>query len=146
MRFMPQLLSPKQSEDFYNRMVSHQAEKGYCYYAVELINTKQWIGYIGFQDTRFEAAFTPATEIGYRLLPETWNQGLATEGSKACLDYGKNQLKLKKIVSFTAKINLPSQRVMQKIGLSYLSDFEHPLLKVEDPLRPHVLYQMINHD
>ena len=139
---MPKHLSTAETEAFYHRIIDHHRLHGYCYYAVDFLETKSWMGYIGFQHTRFEAEFTPAVEIGYRLLPEYWNLGIATEGASACLKFGIESLKIPQIVSFTAKINIPSQRVMQKIGLVYQQDFEHPLLPEGDKLRPHVLYKL----
>lgn len=66
-----------------------------------------------------------APEIGRRLLPEYWNQGYAKEGEKAVLKYTFRTLRLEKVISFTATANLPSQPVMQKIGLTQVWTFEY---------------------
>ncbi|WP_445206312.1 GNAT family N-acetyltransferase [Acinetobacter sp. KS-LM10] len=47
------------------------------------------------------------------LLPKYWNQGYATEGAKAVLKYAFRTLRLEKVISFTATVNPPSQRVIQ---------------------------------
>lgn len=45
-------------------------------------------------------------------------------------------------MSFTAKLNLPSQAVMQRAGLHDTGkDFEHPAVAESHPLRPHCLYR-----
>jgi [ribosomal protein S5]-alanine N-acetyltransferase len=62
---------------------------------------------------------TSEIEIGYRMLKEYWNQGYATEASKALLQYGFEQLGLKKIVSSAHTENIASRRVMEKIGLQF---------------------------
>ena len=62
---------------------------------------------------------TPEIEIGYRILKEHWNQGYATEASIALLQYGFEQLDLKKIVSSAHVDNIASRRVMEKIGLKF---------------------------
>ena len=62
---------------------------------------------------------TPEIEIGYRILKEHWNQGYATEASIALLQYGFEQLGLKKIVSSAHVDNIASRRVMEKIGLKF---------------------------
>ncbi len=59
-------------------------------------------------------------EIGYRLLPEYWNRGFATEGAQALVDHGFGQLGLQEIVGVTLPTNLASQAVLQKVGLSYV--------------------------
>ena len=39
----------------------------------------QFAGFLGLGRVRFEASFTPAVEIGYRLMPGFWRRGIATE-------------------------------------------------------------------
>ena len=62
---------------------------------------------------------TSEIEIGYRLLKEYWGKGFATEGAKCLLNNGFEKLKLKEIVGVTLPENKASQRVLEKIGLSY---------------------------
>jgi [ribosomal protein S5]-alanine N-acetyltransferase len=60
---------------------------------------------------------TVEVEVGYRLLPEAWGRGFATEGAKALVEYGFNELGLYRIVGVTHPDNAASQRVLQKAGL-----------------------------
>ena len=57
-------------------------------------------------------------EIGYRLLPEAWGAGFATEGAAAMRDYGFDDLGLERIIGVTHPDNLASQRVLLKIGMA----------------------------
>jgi ribosomal-protein-alanine N-acetyltransferase len=57
-------------------------------------------------------------EVGYRLLPEAWGRGLATEGATALVRYGFNTLELDRIIGVTHRDNLASQRVLMKSGLA----------------------------
>jgi len=66
-------------------------------------------------DATFQTA--PAIEIGWRLLPKFWNQGLATEGAKRCLQFAFEELNIGEIYAVTSIHNKPSERVMQKIGM-----------------------------
>ena len=93
---------------------------------------------------RFEAAFTPCVEIGWRLAFENWGQGFATEAAKAALAYGFEILNLEAVVAFTTRGNLRSRAVMERLGMMYdpADDFEHPLVPVGHPLRPHMLYRI----
>lgn len=86
----------------------------------------------------------PAVEIGWRLAADHWNQGYASEGARAVLDFGFTCLGLDEIVSFTVPLNLRSRRVMEKIGMtrSPAEDFDHPLAPEGHPLRRHVLYRI----
>ena len=88
----------------------------------------------------FKTDFSPGIEIGWRLGKQFWNQGLATEGATTCLHYGWNVLGLDKVYSFTAQINKRSARVMQKIGMKQIGQFNHPKLETGHVLEPHVLY------
>ncbi|ODN44087.1 GNAT family N-acetyltransferase [Piscirickettsia litoralis] len=122
-----------------------QLEKlGYTLYAVELKENREFIGFIGLSLAEFESHFTPAVEIGWRLAFDYWNQGYATEGALAVLEHGFMNLNLEKIVSFTAKLNTRSWRVMKKIGLKYdkKDDFYHPNVDKNDKLCLHVLYRL----
>ena len=56
-------------------------------------------------------------EVGYRLLPAAWGRGFATEGAKAIVDYGFDDLGLHRIIGVTDPGNKASQRVLQKAGL-----------------------------
>lgn len=142
MRYFPKTLDSKETDDFLNRVQSHFEENGYGLWAVELKDTKEFIGFIGLLNATFEAHFTPCVEIGWRLDDKYWNKGYATEGAKACLEYGFKNLKLDTIYSFTAEINKPSENVMKKIGLKKVGEFKHPKVGDGNPLKPHVLYKI----
>jgi RimJ/RimL family protein N-acetyltransferase len=74
------------------------------------------------------------------LYPNFWGKGYATEGAKRCLKFGFNDLKLQEIIATAPKINLPSIRVMQKIGMQKIKDFKHPFLSDFPVLENCVLY------
>jgi RimJ/RimL family protein N-acetyltransferase len=144
MQFYPNTLDKAASKKMILRIQKQYKDYGFSVYAVDLLKSKQFIGYIGFMRPNFKSYFTPCVEIGWRLDPTVWNKGLATEGALACLDYGFNTLNFKEIYSFTAEINKPSERVMQKIGLQKIDTFMHPSLEKESPLALHVLYRISN--
>ncbi len=57
-------------------------------------------------------------EVGYRLLPEAWGRGFATEGAQALVDFGFDDLGLRRIIGVTHAGNKASQRVLMKAGLA----------------------------
>ncbi|BDI04802.1 hypothetical protein CATMQ487_17720 [Sphaerotilus microaerophilus] len=60
------------------------------------------------------------------------------------LRFGFEQQGLPEVVSSTAKLNLPSQAVMQRLGMRAThEDFDHPALPEGSPLRSHCLYRLI---
>lgn len=144
MEFMPELLTPAASDALIEGIEAHFSPHGFGLSAVELLETNSFIGYIGLAVPGFEAPFMPAVEIGWRLAFEHWGRGLATEGARAVLDFGFNQLGLEQVVSFTVPANLRSRRVMEKLGMTHdpCDDFDHPRMPEGHPLRRHVLYRL----
>ena len=82
-------------------------------------------------------------EILWRLLPEFWGRGLATEAAEAVLKMADGSLSLERIYAFAVVHNLPSLRVMQKIGMLPCDPpyFDHPQVDVPE-LRQHLLYSI----
>jgi RimJ/RimL family protein N-acetyltransferase len=144
MEFFPTCLDRAESDAFADRIEAHFARHGFGLWAVELPAIAPFIGFIGLSIPRFQAHFMPCVEIGWRLAHPYWGKGYATEGGKCVLAYGFNQLKLKEIVSFTARVNLRSRAVMERIGMrrDLAGDFDHPALPEGHKLRPHVLYRI----
>lgn len=142
MHYFPNTLSEAETIKFYQIILQEFQEWHYGLYAVELKADGQFIGFIGFHRATFEMDFTPCIEIGWRLKKEAWGKGYATEGAKACLEYGFNKLDFKEVYSFTAKVNKPSENVMKKIGMNYIKDFDHPRVDEDSILKEHVLYKI----
>ncbi len=141
MRYFPATLTYQQTESFYNRIQSEFERKGWGLYAVEIKSTGEFIGYVGLHEIGFDANFTPGVEIGWRLAADYHNLGYATEAAKAVLSLAKSA-GIERLFSFTAKINAPSERVMQKIGMVKAGEFMHPNLSDDSPLCVHVLYKI----
>ncbi|MEQ8789217.1 MAG: GNAT family N-acetyltransferase [Pirellulaceae bacterium] len=141
--FLPGPMSRQESDALVDRIEAHFDKHGFGLWAVEAPGEAPLIGFIGLAVTRFEAHFTPAVEIGWRLDADHWGRGYATEGARAALQFGFETLTLDEIVSFTVPHNARSRRVMEKIGMSHREsdDFDHPLLAEGHPLRRHVLYR-----
>ena len=126
------------------RIRRHFADHGFGWWAVELPRVAPFIGFIGLSHLPWEAHFTPAVEVGWRLARPHWGRGYATEGARAALDCGFTRLGLDEIVSLTVPANTRSRRVMERIGMTRdaAGDFDHPRLTEGDPLRRHVLYRI----
>jgi RimJ/RimL family protein N-acetyltransferase len=146
MEFIPALLTAEESNSFVDRIEAHFEEHGFGLWAVELPDPTRFIGYVGLAVPRFKAPFTPVVEIGWRLAPEVWRQGLATEAAHAVVRHAFEVLRIPNLVSFTVPANLPSRRVMEKLGMTHdpNDDFDHPLLPNGHPLRRHILYRLSN--
>ncbi len=146
MEFFPRTLDLVETQDFVVLQSESIAQNKFGFFALEKKETREFIGFVGLKEVNFKAPFTPAVEIGWRIAHDQWNQGFATEAAKAVLDYGFNKINLQEIVSFAAKINKKSQRVMEKIGMKRdeNDDFLHPNINKDHFLAPHVLYRIAN--
>jgi ribosomal-protein-alanine N-acetyltransferase len=88
---------------------------GYGRLAVTLKSNGQFIGFAGLK-------YLPnlkAVDIGYRLIPEYWGKGYATEASKACVKFAFETLNLTKIIAMVMPENKGSVRVLEKLGFTY---------------------------
>ena len=143
MEYFPKTLDRPESDAMAARYRDHFARLGFGFWVVEIPGIADFIGFVGLAVPTFETHFTPCVEIGWRLIPEYWGSGYATEAALASLDFGFRQLGLDEIVSFTAQSNLRSRRVMERIGMSRTpaDDFDHPSIPEGHPLRRHVLYR-----
>jgi RimJ/RimL family protein N-acetyltransferase len=144
MEFFPRVLDRMESDAFADRIEEGFRALGYGLWAVELPGKAEFIGYIGLALQDFEAPFTPAVEVGWRLAKDYWGRGLASEGARAAIADGFDRVGLEEIVSFTSPANLRSVGVMQRLGMTHdpADDFDHPRLPVGHRLRRHVLYRL----
>lgn len=145
MRFFPATVTEQQTQDFITRMQVMFQEKGYCYYAVDEKAGGNLIGFIGLFWQTYEAPFTPATDIGWRLAKKFWGKGYATEGAARCLRHAFDELRLDRVVATAPSVNQPSVHVMEKIGLQKLGEFIHPRL-AGNPRLEHCVYYGLSHN
>jgi RimJ/RimL family protein N-acetyltransferase len=144
MEHFPALQTREQSDALIDRNIPDLDDRGWGLWALEVKDTGEFIGFTGLNVPTFEAPFLPGVEIGWRLAKGAWGNGYATEAARAALAYGFGPAGLDEIVSFTATTNLPSQRVMQRIGMVHdeAGDFDHPRIEEGHRLRRHVLYRI----
>jgi RimJ/RimL family protein N-acetyltransferase len=144
MRHFPSVLTRAESDAWVLGARALIAARGWGLWAVEVAEGAPFIGFVGLAQPSFDAHFTPAVEIGWRLAREHWGSGYATEGAGTAISFAFDELGLEEIVSFTTIANDRSRRVMERLGMTHdpTDDFDHPRLAPGDPLRPHVLYRL----
>lgn len=143
MEYYPSTLTTAESNVMVDR-IEDRFGADFGLWAVEVPGLAAFIGYVGLAPAAFEAHFTPAVEVGWRLAYEHWGHGYASEAARAAVADGFERLRLAEIVSFTSKLNLRSRRVMEKLGMRHdaSDDFDHPAVVEGHRLRPHVLYRL----
>jgi RimJ/RimL family protein N-acetyltransferase len=141
MEHFPACMTREESDALIDKITAGCHQRGWGFWAVEVAATGEFIGFTGLSVPSFQARFTPAVEIGWRLARTAWGHGYATEAAQAALGVGFGRAGLAEIVSFTAVSNVRSQAVMRRIGMTRdpADDFDHPGLAGVDRLRRHVL-------
>jgi ribosomal-protein-alanine N-acetyltransferase len=144
MRHFPALLSRAESDATIERVQAGFDQHGYGLWAVELLDTGEFIGFTGLQWIPFEAHFTPALEVGWRLARGAWGHGYASEAAREAVRFAFTEAGLREIVSMTVPANDRSRAVMRRLGMTRdaTGDFDHPRLPLGHPLRRHVLYRL----
>ena len=97
-----------------SRPLADYRKYGYGRWACVLKANAEVIGFAGLKylpDLR-------EVDIGYRLLPAYWGRGLATEASRAVLDYGRTRLDLERVIGLVDPANVASVRILEKLGLT----------------------------
>ncbi len=147
MRYFPERLTRRQSDELATKIRAAIDRKGWGLWAVEVVAGPSFIGFVGLDPARFEAHFTPAVEVGWRLARPYWRNGYATEAAGTALNFGFEQLGVPEIVSFTAAINDRSIQVMRRLGMRHdpADDFDHPNVP-HGQLCHHVLYRISKDD
>jgi RimJ/RimL family protein N-acetyltransferase len=144
MRHFPATLTEEESNAFVERHAAQLEHDGYGLWAVEVLGTGEFIGFVGLSRPPWDAHFTPCTEIGWRLARNAWGNGYASEAARAALDVAFGPLGLAEVVSFTTVANTRSRAVMNRLGMRHTEDFDHPNLPAGHPMRRHALYRLSN--
>jgi RimJ/RimL family protein N-acetyltransferase len=141
--FAAGVASRERTADFMARIEQEFDERGFGLWAVEVPGVADFAGFVGLHTVQFEAHFTPAVEVGWRLATAYWHRGYASEAARAAVAFGYDRAGLPEIVSFTNFANVRSLAVMERIGMTRDpdGDFEHPHVPKGHPIRHHVLYR-----
>jgi len=143
MEFFPAPQSREASDASIDAWRAQLESRGWSNWAVELVESGEFIGFVGLSVPRRALPCSPCVEVGWRLARRFWGRGLASEAARAALGAGFERIGLTEIVSFTALGNLRSRAVMERIGMRDAhQDFEHPGVPEGHALRLHCLYRI----
>lgn len=143
MRYFPNVLSHEESEVLFQRLSCQLRQDGIGYWAIESAKTGQFIGTVGFKYVKDKLPCAPFYEIGWRIDRPYWRKGFAYEAAECALKFAFDQAKLNQIFSMTMRDNLPSWRLMEKLGMQRLNlDFQHPEVPKDHDCSWHYLYRI----
>ncbi len=144
MRYLSPMPTRVLSDGWIDRQIARSIEDGFCFWAVETLKERIFVGSVGLVRVGYAAHFTPAVEVGWRIARRFWGLGYAPEAAETALRFGFETLHLAEIVANAATGNEKSRRVMAKLGMSYdpADDFDHPRVVEGNPIRRQVLYRL----
>lgn len=144
MRFFPAVQTQAEADAVVDRAAAHIAVHGWGMWAVERRADGAFAGIVGLQPCNARGPVLGEVEVGWRIMKPLWRQGIALEAARAALDFGLQRLG-RRIVAITSAINLPSQGVMERLGMTRREDldFDHFVLPEGSPLRRHVTYMAL---
>ena len=146
MSFFPFRRTRAEADAFFDRLSAETAAGATGFAALELRETGECIGFAGLHPDDVVPSLPPgAIEIGWRLLPQFWGKGYATEAAEALLAEGFLHLGLAGIVSYAVWNNDRSTAVMRRIGMKAAPehDFDHPSVADTHPhLKRHIFYRI----
>jgi RimJ/RimL family protein N-acetyltransferase len=142
--FFPETLTRDQSAGSLARFRAELTQRGWGWWAVEVVATGEFAGMTGL-DPVDEGLPFGGVEVGWRFARTAWGHGYATEAARAVLGYGFATLGLREILAVTAAGNVRSQAVMRRLGMTYdpADDFDDPTVP-PGPMRRSVLYRLGN--
>lgn len=144
MKNFPFVRTVDESDAQLEKLAREIEEFGFGFFALEDRETSEFVGFTGLHVPDWEPPFGDCVEIGWGIRKAFWGRGLVTEAAIGCLEYARDELGLKEIVSFTTMGNIKSLGVMERIGMERVKggDFMHPKIDPGSPFALHVLYRV----
>jgi RimJ/RimL family protein N-acetyltransferase len=114
----------EQIENAFQSIQQQYAENGIGRWATIEKSSGNFIGWSGLKFiTEEENNHTNFYDVGYRLHPNYWGKGYATESAKAALKYGFITLNANEIIGIANEENIASRRALEKCGLKFVNQF-----------------------
>jgi len=113
MKYFPNVLNYAETGKMIERILTQYDKYGYSFWKL-LLGDDTFIGIAGL--LRQEIEGNVETEISYRIKPQFWNKGFATEAAQACQEYAENVLNKKGLISLIHPENIASKCVAGKLG------------------------------
>ena len=144
MRYIPSVLTRAESDERLERIVRALEQDGFGLWAVEERSSQRFLGFTGLARPAFDAHFTPAVEVGWRLARDAWGHGFATEAAQAAVASRSTSS------ASPSSCRSPPWRTRARApscgasacGMTPPTTSTIPTLPPGHPLRRHVLYRL----
>ncbi|MCX6991053.1 MAG: GNAT family N-acetyltransferase [Chlamydiae bacterium] len=102
-------------EYFQRRILGHYQSHGFGLWALFLEDTKEFIGLAGLISQTIDGI--EEVELAYRLHPNYWSKGYATEAAIAISKHAFATMKINHLVSIIDPKNVSSEKVAERVGM-----------------------------
>lgn len=119
------------------------AQEGFSFLFMIEKASGEMVGHCGLKRVDNPLARNPGDhEVGWLVREDRWRRGYAEEAVRAVLDWGFGRVSAPFIVALTSLANVPSWKLMQKLGMRRREDldFDDPAYPPED--RTTILYSI----
>lgn len=123
MRYLGDLQTRKETEEGIARVQARWDTLGYAWWTILLKGTDTIIGSACLQNLAHKE--NAPLEIGWRLMTAHHGKGYATEAGQAAMNFGFDQIGVEYICSVADPENTASQKVMQRLGMSFVGIQTH---------------------
>jgi RimJ/RimL family protein N-acetyltransferase len=114
MRFFPKILNYNENYRMIEKILDQYKKYGYSFWKLLLRKGEVFVGIAGLLHQEIDG--NVETEISYRIMPEYWNCGFASEAAQACKDHAEKKLRKKRLISLIHPENVASKCVAEKLG------------------------------
>jgi RimJ/RimL family protein N-acetyltransferase len=134
--------TPEQWNAAYRRLRGFQEEFGHTFWVIEERADRDILGFCGLKRVNAPGAgaLTGMHEIGWRLRPEAWGQGIAKEAAIASLDLAFDRFAAPNVIALTVPANGASQGLMKRLGMSRRPEFDFTDERFGPELNPSIVH------
>jgi RimJ/RimL family protein N-acetyltransferase len=119
-------LTRAESDAVSDRVIAHWETYGFGLWAAVEKAGERTIGFVGISHPLWFPDWAHTVEVGWRLHPEAWGRGLATEAAREALRAGFEAPHLEEIVAFIHPENHRSAAVARRLGMTLEQRVPHP--------------------
>lgn len=112
MRYIGPIWPPEQQRKHLAKQIDDDLGPGLGHWTIRLRDRNELLGWVMLA----QAERSAEPELGYRLKPAAWGQGIATEAARRVLDYGLVERRLGSVHAIAHRDNIASRRVLRKLG------------------------------
>jgi RimJ/RimL family protein N-acetyltransferase len=144
MRHLGGVQSPAEWHAAFDRISGFSRDFGHTFWIVEDRQSGELQGFCGLKcvNAPGSGALMGQHEIGWRLRASAWGKGIAKEAAIASLDLAFGRFSAPHVVALTVAANLPSQGLMERLGMNRRSELDFVDTRFGPELNPVLVWRI----